>query len=297
MEVVEGQVSRCFERHYGGRGAAAYHTAIFLALLVYGYATRVFSSRKIEPAHSDSLAFHLIAAGHHLDHDTLSSFRRRLLTDLERIFVQVLKVAYEMKLLKLGNIRLDGAQIHANAWRHSALSYGHAEKLEARFQGEVQQELLALAELADQIALPEGMVLPAERKRREERLAAIAQTKAKIVARPRCASSRSRLTTRRSALGARPASRRPAGGPVASVRRCRRPVPAPRTRSISPMRIRASCPCAQGGFEQAYNAQAAVDAATSLVMIHAVTQASNGKEQAAPAVEALQALPEALGKA
>ncbi len=93
-----------------------------LGLLVYGYATGHFSSRRIERATYDSVAFRYLAAGLHPDHDTLATFRRRLLDELADIFVQVLELAREMKLLKLGTVSLDGTKIHANASRHSALS-------------------------------------------------------------------------------------------------------------------------------------------------------------------------------
>ena len=182
VEVVDGlDVSR-LEKAYAGRGSAAYHPALLLSLLVYGYATGVFSSRKIERATYDSVAFRFIAAGSHPDHDTLATFRRRFLDELADIFVQVLEMAREMKLLKLGTVSLDGSKIHANASRHSALSHGHIEKIEAQLKAEVQ-ELLALAEQADRADVPDGVSLPAEIKRREDRLNAMAAAKAKIEAR------------------------------------------------------------------------------------------------------------------
>ena len=109
-------------------------------LLVYGYATGVFSSRKLERATYDSVAFRFIAVNQHPDHDTIATFRRRFLKDIEALFVRVLELAREMGLLKLGTVALDGTKIHANASRHSALSYEHATKIEAqlhqRFPGQ-----------------------------------------------------------------------------------------------------------------------------------------------------------------
>ena len=122
---------------YRGAGSAAYHPAMLLALLIYGYATGTFSSRRIEQASYDSLAFRYLAANTHPDHDTLCAFRKRFLKEIEALFVQVLCIAKEMKLLKLGTVALDGTKMHANASRHSALSYGHAEKLEAQLRLEV----------------------------------------------------------------------------------------------------------------------------------------------------------------
>jgi D-amino-acid dehydrogenase len=108
-----------------------------LAIAVYGYATGIFSSRKLERATYDSVAFRFIAAGIHPDHDTLATFRRRFIGELQALFVQVLELAKEMKLLKLGTVCLDGTKIRANASRHSALSNGHIEKLEVQ-----QRELM-----------------------------------------------------------------------------------------------------------------------------------------------------------
>ena len=109
--------------------------------MVYGYSTGVFSSRKLEIATYDSVAFRYIAAGSHPDHDTLASFRRRFIDELAGLFVQVLEMATEMKLLKLGTVCLDGTKIHANASRHSALSHGHIVKLQAQLKQEVQDRL------------------------------------------------------------------------------------------------------------------------------------------------------------
>ena len=182
VEVVDQLDLSNLTRQYAGRGSKAHHPATLLAILVYGYATGIFSSRKLERATYDSVAFRYIAAGSHPDHDTLATFRRRFLDELANLFVQVLELAQEMKLLKLGTVCLDGTKLHANASRHSALSHGHIEKLEVELKAEVQ-ELLALAESADQANIPDGVSLPAEIKRREDRLAAMAAAKAKIAAR------------------------------------------------------------------------------------------------------------------
>jgi hypothetical protein len=153
-----------------------------LAILVYGYSTGVFSSRKLEMATYDWVAFPYIDAGSHPDHDTLATFRRRFIDELAGLFVQVLEMAREMKLLKMGTVCLDGTKIHANASRHHALSHGHIVKLEAQLEKKVQ-DLLALAESADTANIPDGMSLPKELKLREDRLAAMAAAKTKIAAR------------------------------------------------------------------------------------------------------------------
>src|ERR1700691_4394880 len=113
VEVIGGLDLRSITGSYRGSGEASYHPKLLLGLIVYGYATGVFSSRKLERASYDSVAFRFIAANEHPDHDTIAAFRRR-----ETLFVEVLSVACEMGVLKLGTVALDGTKIHANASRH-----------------------------------------------------------------------------------------------------------------------------------------------------------------------------------
>ena len=127
----------------------------------------MFSSRKLERATYDSVAFRFIAANQHPDHDTIAAFRRRFVQEIEGLFVQVLAVAREMGVLQMGTVALDGTKIHANASRHSALSYEHAGKIEAQLKAEVA-ELLAKAEVADRSDLPDGLSIPDELARRDE---------------------------------------------------------------------------------------------------------------------------------
>lgn len=296
VEVVDGlDVSR-LEKVYLGRGSAAYHPALLLALLVYGYATGVFSSRKIERATYDSVAFRFIAAGSHPDHDTLAAFRRRFLGELAGIFMQVLELAQEMKLLKLGTISLDGTKIHANASRHSALSHGHIEKIEGQLKAEVQ-ELLTLAEQADRADVSDGVSLPAEIKRREDRLSAMAEAKAKIEAR-----AKERFEREQAAYEAKVAQREARAKTTGKKSGGKPPKPpAPGAQATDQINLTDEesriMKVAGGGFEQAYNAQAAVDVGSMLVVTPAVTQAANDKEQMAPMLAQLTALPEGLGAA
>src|SRR6204780_4370458 len=182
VEVIDGLGLSAMLTSYRGTGSAGYHPALLLGLLVYGYATGVFSSRKLEQATYDSVAFRFIAANDHPDHDTIATFRRRFLKEIEGLFVRVLEVAREMGLLKIGTVALDGTKIHANASRHSALSYEHAGKIEAQLKAEVA-ELLAKAEAADQTNIPDGMSIPEELARRSERLEKLAAARAEIEAR------------------------------------------------------------------------------------------------------------------
>src|SRR3978361_1726286 len=158
-EVVGGLNLRAVIGSYRGGGEAAYHPHLLLSILVYGYATGVFSSRKLERATYDSVAFRFIAANQHPDHDTIASFRRRFLKQIETLFVQVLVMARQMGMLKLGTVALDGTKIHANASRHGALSYERAGQIEAQLQAEVS-ELMARAEAADTAEVADGMLIP-----------------------------------------------------------------------------------------------------------------------------------------
>src|ERR1700691_1596853 len=126
VDVIDGLDLARMGRAYRGAGSASYHPRTLLSILVYGYATGLFSSRKLERATWDSVAFRYIAGSEHPDHDTIATFRRRFLKDIEKLFVDVLRLAREMSVLKMGTIGLDGTKIHANASRHSALSYEHA---------------------------------------------------------------------------------------------------------------------------------------------------------------------------
>ena len=192
-------------------------------MLVYGYANGVFSSRKIERATYDSVAFRFIAAGTHPDHDTLATFRRRFLDELAGLFVQVLEMAREMKLLKLGTISLDGTKVKANASRHSALSHGHIEQLETPLKAEVDS-LLAQAEQADQSAVPDGMNLPAAITRRQ------ARPRSRNVPKP--VSRKSKPSTKVSWRVAKPRRRKAARNPAASRRNHRLPDRRRKTSSI-----------------------------------------------------------------
>src|ERR1700759_2195243 len=167
VEVIAGLDLRTMTGSYRGTGEASYHPELLLGIIVYGYATGVFSSRKLERATYDSVAFRFIAANGHPDHDTIAAFRRRFLPEIEGLFVKVLLLAREMGVLNLGTVALDGTKIHANASRHRALSYERAGKIEAQLKAEVA-DLMAKAEAADGAEVPDGLSIPEELARREE---------------------------------------------------------------------------------------------------------------------------------
>lgn len=294
VEVIDGLDLTSMEKSYRGSGSASYHPSVLLGLLVYGYATGVFSSRKLERASHDSVAFRFIAANSHPDHDTIATFRRRFLPQIEALFVQVLMLAREMGMLKLGTVALDGTKVHANASRHSALSWDHANKLEEQLKTEVA-ELMALAEAADQADLPDGMSVPQELARREDRLARLAAAKAAIAARAaeRLAREQAEHAARMQAREdkQKATGRKPGGKPPAPPQ----PGPLPNDQINLTDADSRIMPVAGGGFEQAYNAQAAVAAGSMLVVTHDVVQAANDKNQIVPTLDKLAKLPDALG--
>ncbi len=181
VDVVSKLDLDALEMPYAGRGTKAYHPEMLLALLFYGYATGVFASRKLEEATYDSLEFRYIAANTHPDHDTIATFRKRFLKQLKPLFVHILLLARTMGFLNLGKISLDGSKVQANASKHNALRWGHASELEQQLKAEVAR-LMEMAAAAD-AEVPEGMNIPEELKRREDRLKAIAEAKAKLEAR------------------------------------------------------------------------------------------------------------------
>jgi transposase len=296
VEVIDGLDVSAMSGAYRGSGSASYHPRLLLAILVYGYATGVFSSRKLERATYDSVAFRFVAANQHPDHDTIAAFRKRFLKEIEALFVQILLLAREMGLLKMGTVALDGTKIHANASKHSALSYEHAGKIEAQLRAEVA-ELMAKAEAADTADIPDGMSVPDELARREERLKKIAEARTKIEARAKeryereLAEHQAKLAAREAkgkATGKKPGGRPPAP-PVAG------PLPTDQINlTDEESRI---MPVSDGGFEQCYNAQAVVAEGSLLVVASGVVQAPNDKQQLEPMLAQTGALPEDLGKA
>src|SRR5918995_5369048 len=296
VEVIEGLDLSAMSQSCRGTGSASSHPKLLLGILVYGYATGVVSSRKLERATYDSVAFRFIAANQHPDHDTIAAFRRRFLPRIEGLFVQVLLLAREMGLLQLGTVALDGTKIHANASRHSALSHGHTGRIEAQLKAEVAA-LMAKAEAADQADGPDGMSIPDELVRREDRLRRLAEARAKIEARAKERYERERAEYE-AKLAAR-AAKAAASGQKPTGRAPAPPVETPRPEDQVNLTDEESriMPVAGGGFEQCYNAQAAVAAGSLLVLATDVVQAPNDKQQLIPMLDQLAGLPEALGKA
>jgi transposase len=295
VEVIEGLNLSAMSNSYRGAGSASYHPQVLAGILIYGYATGVFSSRKLERATYDSVAFRFIAANEHPDHDTIATFRKRFFKEIEALFVQVLTMAREMGMLKVGTVGLDGTKIHANASRHSALSYEHAGKIEEQLKLEVA-ELMAKAEAADKADVPDGMSIPDELARREERLKKIAEARTKIKARAKGRFEREKAE-HEAKLAAREAKAK-ATGRKPGGKEPQPPAEGPQPKDQINLTDEDSrvMLVPGGGFDQCYNAQALVAEDSLLVVAADVVQAPTDKQQVEPMLHKIAALPETLGK-
>ena len=273
--------------HYAPVGGEAIAPEILLGLLFYGYATGVFSSRKIEQATYDSIPFRFIAGGLHPDHDTIANFRKTFLAQITELFAQVLVVAHELGYVNLGNISLDGSKLRADASKHQAVSYGRLLELEQQLRAEVA-ELLALGEQADQNELPPGLNLETELTFRQERLVNLAQAKAVLEAR-----AQERYAVERAEYEAKVRAReakaketgRPPRWPAPQP-----PTPGPREKdqyNFTDPDSRIMKNPTDEGFDQYYNVQAAVDQESLLIVGHSLSNHPNDKAEALPTVEAI----------
>jgi transposase len=279
--------------HYAPRGGAAYAPDVLLGLLFYGYASGVFSARKIEKATYESLPFRFVAGGLHPDHDTLAHFRKTFLAEIKALFVQILLLAQTAGYFQLGNISLDGSKVPANASKRQAVSYKRLLELQAALQAEVE-ELFALADQADRQALPEELDVPHEIALREERLKRLAEAKQVLEARAqeRQAAEQAEYEAklRERAEKAQRSGRKPGGRPPTPPSAA---VPQDKDQyNFTDPESRIMKSASSAGFEQAYNAQVAVDQASFLIVACSLSNHPNDKAEAEPT---LAALPAALG--
>jgi transposase len=274
---------------YAPVGGVAFAPEILLGLLFYGYATGVFSSRKIERATFESIPFRFIASGLHPDHDTIANFRKTFLVEIQDLFVQILLLAQEAGVFKLGNISIDGSKIHADASKHHAVSYKRLMELDAQLRQEVQT-LLTLGEQADQgeCPLPEGLGIEDELTLRQERLAQLAKAKAVLEARARereaaeQAEYQAKLHQREEK--AQYTGRKPRGRPPQP------PTPGPRDQdqyNFTDPDSRIMKNSTDEGFDQHYNAQVAVDQASLLIVAPSLSNHPNDTQAAEPTVDAI----------
>ena len=294
VEIVEMLDLSALKDAYTRRGPQGYDPTVLLALLFYGYATGVFSSRKLERQTYDSVAFRFITANSHPDHDSIAAFRKRFLPLIKKLFVQILLIAHEMGVLKLGSVSLDGSKVKANASKHKALSYDHACKLENQLKAEIA-ELLRKAESTDRAEIPDGMSIPDELERREQRLFAIAAAKVEIEKRAVVRHQRE-LAAYEKKLADR-AKKVLETGKKSRGKTPKAPEPGPTGKDQVNLTDEESriMPTSSGGFEQAYNVQAGVDTASKLIVSAHVTQQSNDKLEMIPTLENLVNLPKDLG--
>jgi transposase len=292
--ISQLDLSAIYQR-YAPLGGEALAPEILLGLLFYGYATGLFSSRKLERATSESIPFRYVAGGLHPDHDTIAHFRKTFLAEIQDLFVQILLLAQAAHVLKLGNISIDGSKIHADASKSHAVSYKHLLDLEVRLRQEVS-ELLTLGERADQgeLTLPDDLVIPDEVALRHERLLNLAQAKAVLEARAKERDAAERADyeakVREREEKARTSGRKPGGRPPTP------PTPGPHDTdqyNFTDPDSRMMKNSTNQGFDQHYNVQAVVDHVSLLVVATALSNHPNDKREAE---SALAALPAELGQ-
>lgn len=164
---------------YGAKGGTAIAPEILLGMLVYGYATGVFSSRGLEKASYESIPFRFIAGNMHPDHDTIANFRSRFLEQIKELFVQVLEMAVAADVLKVEDISIDGTKIHADASKSQAISHKRLEEIQVKLRVEVE-ELIKLGQVADGMKMSEEVDVVVEIARREERLEQLEKAKQEL---------------------------------------------------------------------------------------------------------------------
>lgn len=275
-----------FETAYRSRGSGnvPYHPRLMVKLLVYAYATGVFSSRRIARQIEENIAFRVLAAGQAPAHRTISRFRQDHIERFKAVFVQVVQIACESGLTSLGTVAIDGTKLKANASKHKAMSYGRMQEEEKRLCGEIAS-LVKAAEDADaqedRDLGPDvrGDELPSELKRRQDRLAVIQAAKQRLEARKReeqaeaIDAERKRKESGESRRG--PKRKHPLG----------QPKPADQENFTDPdSRIMKT---GSGAFEQCFNAQAAVDADHQIIVAADVSQCAADTANLVPMVDAV----------
>lgn len=291
-----------------GRGKAAYHPVMMVRVLVYGYCVGVMSSRRIERASYDDIAFRYLCADQHPDHDTIAAFRQQHLPVLAQLFTQILQLCNKAGLVKLGHVAIDGTKVQANASKHKAMSYARMEQKEKQLKAEVEKLLAQAAETdAAEDSLygkgNRGDELTGELARRESRLKKIAEAKAaleqeareraeaaKKVAEDKLEERRKKEAARGKKFGGRPPQ-------IPNPEQARPEAQAQRNFTDPESRIMPDG-AHKGAFMQAYNAQIAVDSAAQIIVAAELTQESNDKQQLAPMLERVEqnlgAKPEAV---
>ena len=301
-DVVETlDLAEFYEKHADrdGRGQAAYDPRLMVRLLIYGYCLGVASSRRIEKATYDDVAFRYLASDDHPDHSVMAAFRKENLEPLRQLFGQVLRLCQRAGLVKLGHVALDGTKVQANASKHKAMSYGRMEETEKRLEEEVKELLAEAAQVdAEEDAKygkgKRGEELPKELQRRESRLAKIREAKAALEkeAREEAAAEKARVEAQLNERERQEQARgRKFTGPKPQVPDPEQAKPDGKAqRNFTDPESRIMKDGATKEFVQGYNAQAAVDSEAQVIVAAAVTQQPNDKQQLVPMVEEVQAM-------
>ena len=272
---------------YGERGGDPYAPEVLLGLLFYGYATGVFSTRKIEQATYESAPFRFVAGNMHPDHDTLAAFRKAALPEIKGLCVQVLLLACLTGVLQLGRVSVDGTKLHADASKSKAVSYQRLRELEAQFQAEIE-ELFTLGEQADRAPLPDGLVVEQEIAFRQARLARLAEARAVLEGRAqeRDEAEQAVYTAK---LQARE-ERAERTGKLPRGRLPQPPVPGPRPKdqyNFTDPESRIMKNSRDQGVNQDYNAQVAVDQDSLLIVGDSLSNHPNDQAEAIPTLDAI----------
>jgi transposase len=275
-----------------GRGQAAYAPEMMVRLLLYGYATGVYSSRRIQKRTFEDLAFRYLSGDQHPDHATIAEFRKRHLEALSGLFTQALLLCEKAGLVKLGHVAIDGTKIKANASKHKAMSYKRMNETEARLQQEIGA-LLAAAEKTDAEEDAQygkdrrGDELPDELQRRESRLQKIQEAKAALESEAREKAEQERAEVERKLAerdeeakrtGKKKGGRKPEPPDPDKAR----PDDAAQRNFTDPESRIMPDGANKGSFAQAYNAQIAVDSQSQVIVAAEVTQETNDKKQLIP---------------
>ena len=268
-----------------GRGRPPYHPVLMVKLLVYGYCTGRMSSRKLEQATHDDVAFRVLTCNQQPDHDSIATFRKRHLPELAKLFVQILELCQRAGLVKLGHVAIDGTKIKANASKWRTMSYAALSEAEAKLTAEVER-LLAEAERIDEEedALygkgKRGDEWPPELRERESRLAGIRELQADMEREAREAAEKKVAETKRKQQQAE------AQGKKFKARKVIDPsqaVPKPKSkRNFTDPDSRIMKDQASKTFQQAYNIQIGVDAQAQIIVAAKVVQAGVDQQQLVP---------------
>src|SRR3990172_8911184 len=284
--VAQLDLSPIYAR-YGSRGGEPYAPEILIGLIFYGYATGVFSSRKIERATYESAPFRFIAGNLHPDHDTLANFRKTFVSELKGLFVEILLLARLAGVLQLGRISFDGTKIHADASKSNAVSYKRLLEIEKQLQAEVE-ELFALGERAEQAELPDGLVVDHEIALRQARLARLAEAKAVLEARAKeryaLEQAEYEAKVREREEKAEESGRKPGGRPPQP------PTEGPRDKDqykFTDPESRIMKSSTTQGFDQDYNAHVAVDQASFLIVGESLSNHPNDQAEVKPTLESI----------